>query len=105
MLLLVVGAVSLLVVIVSLTVATREALSVFRAFRSFRRGVAGGLARIDESVGRIEGHLTAAADGGERLTASLERLRGSRARLAVLRAAIDDVRDSVFRGTSVVPRK
>jgi hypothetical protein len=91
--------------IASVVVATRRGLEAFRAFKSLGRASSEGLARIDASTARIETHLALAAESGARLDAELAQLRVSRARLNVLRSAIDEVRDSVGRVTAVYPRK
>ena len=84
-----------------LVVRTRELL---RGFRSFSRSLNVALARVEESSRRL-GEGPASGDSGERLSASLDRLASSRARLGVLLAALGDVRASVTRLTAVAPRK
>jgi hypothetical protein len=98
-------AVAIVATIAAVVFAVRRGLEAFRAAKALSRTAAGELARIEESSARIEAHLALAAESGTRLDASLVRLRRSNAQLNVLRSAIDDVRDSVGRWTSVYPRK
>jgi HAMP domain-containing protein len=98
-------AVALVVGALSLVYATSRGLEAFRAFKRLGRTVAEQAERISVSSAGIERHLALAAESGERLEASLERLRSSRARLNVLTSALADVRASVERVTGVIPRK
>src|SRR5688572_1015355 len=98
-------ALALVVVIASTVYATSRGLQAFRAFKQIGRTVGTEVERISAASGAIERHLALAAESGERLDASLTRLRASRARLNVLTAALADVRASVERVTDVVPRK
>ena len=92
-------------VVGSLLYGTLRGLEAFRAFKRLSRSIGGEVDRIAEAAGGIERHLALASESGSRLDASLARLRGSRARLNVLTSALDDVRASVGRVTSVYPRK
>ncbi len=98
-------AIAVAVTVGSAVYATSKGLEAFRALRHLGSSVGEGLERIGQSSAGIERHLSLAAQSGERLEASLERLRSSRARLNVLSAAVEDVRDAVGRVTGVVPRK
>ena len=97
--------VALLLVVVSATYLTLTGLTAFRDVKRLGREVGAALEGIAAASGRIEGHLTLAAESGSRLDASLARLRESRARLNVLMSAIADVRASIGRVTAVVPKK
>jgi hypothetical protein len=97
--------VAVVVTIGSAVYATSKGLDAFRALKHLGRATGDGLERIAESSAGIERHLSLASESGERLEASLERLRSSRARLNVLSSAIADVRAAVGRVTGVVPRK
>jgi hypothetical protein len=97
--------VAVAVTIGSAVYATSKGLEAFRTLKHLGRATAEGLERIAESSAGIERHLSLASESGERLEASLERLRSSRARLNVLSSAIADVRAAVGRVTGVVPRK
>lgn len=89
----------------SVTFAVLRALEAFRTLKRLGRSVSAGTARIEASAAQIEQHLARASESGARLDASLGRLRRSRAELNVLTSAIDDVRASLGRVTSVYPRK
>jgi hypothetical protein len=96
---------SLVVIAVSSVFVTRRWLELFRAVKQLNNRAGEGLAAIARSSGAIELHLQAAGQSGTELDASLERLRASRGNLAVLTAAIADVRASVGRITAFVPRR
>ena len=89
----------------SMAYATTRALDAFRALKQLGRTTGAELERISAASAGIERHLSLASQSGERLEASLERLRTSRERLNVLTSAIADVRASVGRVTDVMPRK
>jgi hypothetical protein len=78
-------------------VRTRE---LFRSFAAFGAATDEGLAHLSAGTGRLEDGLSPTDFGP-----SSARLRASRAELAVLLAAVSDVRASVGRITRVVPRK
>jgi hypothetical protein len=90
-----VGALVLLVV---------RALTAWRIFKEARRAFVGGL---DEFAARAEAvaDKLASADDTADLQESLGRLRLSLARLAVLRAAIDEADDTFGRVIAIVPHK
>jgi hypothetical protein len=98
-------AIAVVAVVGSLVFATLRGLALFRSFKRLSRELGHSVDRIAGSAAGIERHLELAAESGSRLDASLARLRGSRARLSVLTAAIADVRASLGRITAVVPRK
>jgi hypothetical protein len=87
----------------------------FGAYRAVRQlvGLFRSLKRLKQESGRALEELTHAAerlaergaDPAGKLQPALERLARDRARLNVLLAAVDDVRDSVGRVTAVYPRK
>ena len=94
----------LAVTIASSILVTLRGLAAFREFKRLGRTLGEGLERIERSSAQIERHLERAAQSGSALDASLGRLRSSRERLAVLTAAVADVRASLGRLTAVVPR-
>ena len=94
----------LVVTIASSIFVTLRGLAAFRAFRGLTASLGAGMDGISRSSAEIEQHLERAARSGSALDASLGRLRGSRERLAVLTAALADVRASLGRLTAVVPR-
>jgi hypothetical protein len=87
--------------IVFLVVRTRELL---RGFRTFGRSLGVATAKLEESSRRLS-EAEPGTESGARLAESLDRLSVSRARLAVLLAALGDVRSAVTRLTAVAPRK
>jgi hypothetical protein len=69
----------------------------WRRFKTLGTTVGKGLDEIAIVSKEIETHLTRAGEGSERLSAALERLRRSRARLDVLLAAVREARASMAR--------
>jgi hypothetical protein len=96
---------ALLTTVAAIVYAALKGLELFRASKRLLRTAGEDLERIGRASGEIELHLQAAERSGTALGASLTRLHASRARLAVLTSAVDDVRASVGRITGVVPRK
>lgn len=96
---------AILVTLGSILFAALKGLELFRGSKRLLGATGDGLDGIARSSGEIERHLQAAATSGTALNDSLARLQASRARLAVLTTAIDDVRASVGRVTGVLPRK
>ncbi len=97
--------VSLVVVVAALAVAAVRGLRAYRDAKRLSNAIGEGLTRIERSAAKIEVHLSAASASGERLSASLERLRRSRAGLSVLLAAFADARGTLTRFGAIVPRK
>ena len=81
--------------IASAIYVTLKGLEAFRAFKTLGGTVTREVERIEQASGEIERHLSLAAESGTRLESELAQLRRSRARLNVLRSAIDDVRASL----------
>jgi hypothetical protein len=77
----------------------------WRAFKSFSSALDGTLHELTGSVDRLSGNMDSFGSSTPRLEASLARLKRSLARAAVLRAAMQDVQDSLGRLTAVYPRK
>ena len=98
-------AVAIVLIAASAIYATRNGLEAFRGFKRVSGIVSSELERIEQASAGIERHLALANESSARLEASLDRLKRSQARLNVLRSAIDEVRDSVDRVTSLYPRK
>ena len=90
--------------IAALVLLALRARQAWRAFEDTRRTVVHGLADFAARAEAVADKVAAAGDTAE-LQESLGRLRVSLARLAVLRAAIDDAQDTFGRVTAVVPRK
>lgn len=80
-------------------------LDAWRGFRSVSGLLTTELAAVTASADAASAKAAALGDDSVRLDAALRRLQRSRARLAVLSAAIDDVRSTVSRVTGLVPRK
>ena len=98
-------ALSLVAVIVSLVFTTRRGIQLFRDTKKLTASTGEALDRVNRSSEQIERHLELAAESGTQLDASLARLRASRAKLDVQRAAIADVRATLNRITGLAPRK
>ncbi len=77
----------------------------WRTFQSFGSILDGTVRELTGSVDRLGRNMESVGSSTPRLEASLARLRGSLARAAVLRAAVQDVHDSLGRLTAVYPRK
>jgi predicted nuclease with TOPRIM domain len=91
--------------IAALTLLVLNSLKAWHAIRNTRDTVLG---RLDDFTARAEAvadRIAAADQGTAEVHESLGRLRVSLARLAVLRAAIDEVDHSLARFAVVVPRK
>ena len=89
----------------SLAVLTRKGLRMWRSFRTFSSSMEQALAAVDAAATEAEAHATAFTAATERLERARTRLAASLAELAVLRAAVDEVRSSIRRVTFLVPRK
>ncbi len=92
--------------------STAGAVYVFLHVRRFRRDVKsvsavmdGPMRDLELSVERLSTKMESAESATPRLEASVERLRRSVARLAVLRTALQDSLDSFAWLTAVYPRK
>ena len=94
-------AVAVLVVGFSAYRAVRELICAFRALRELQSRTLGALESLARSVEQLAHH----PDPTGKLEPALASFNRSRAQLSVLLAAVDEVRDSVGRVTSVYPRK
>jgi hypothetical protein len=91
--------------IAALTLLVQRSLAAWRAFRDVGGEI---VRRLDDFSSRAEeaaGKVAAAGDGTVEFQESLERLRVSLARLAVLRAALDEADHFFGRVAAEVPRK
>jgi hypothetical protein len=77
----------------------------WRTFQSFSSVLEGTLRELTASLDRLGRNTDSFGSSTPRLEASLAKLRRSLARAAVLRAALQDVQDSLGRLTAVYPRK
>jgi hypothetical protein len=77
----------------------------WRTFQTFGPALDGTLRELTVSLDRLSTNTDSFASSTPRLEASLAKLRHSLARAAVLRAALQDVQDSLGRLTAVYPRK
>jgi len=80
-----------------IVVAFVRGLRAWRGFKALGSAVGEGLDGIAASSAEIDTHLTRAGEGSERLSAALERLRISRARLDVLLTALREARTALER--------
>jgi hypothetical protein len=90
--------------IAALAVLVVLSLEAWRAFKQTRGAVVGGLDEFAAQAEAVADKLAATDDTAE-LQESVGRLRLSIARLDVLRAALDDVDDTVGRATAYLPHK
>ena len=88
----------------ALVLLAAQALGAWRALKQTRGAIVGGLGEFAAKSEAVADKLAAAGDTPE-LQESLARLRLSLARLAVLRAAIDEAQETFGRVTVLVPRK
>ena len=86
-----------------LAVVVVRILEAWRSFKRLRRHAIKELDRLSELADAAA--AKAATTGDVRLVASLDRLRGGIAQLAVLRGALDEVSATVARVAAVYPRK
>jgi cell shape-determining protein MreC len=77
----------------------------WRTFQTFGSALDGTLRELTASLDRLARNTDSFASSTPRLEASLAKLQRSLARAAVLRAAAQDVQDSLGRLTAVYPRK
>ena len=77
----------------------------FRDVKSVRAVMDGPMRDLERSVERLSTKMESTESAAPRLEASVERLRRSVARLAVLRTALQDSLDSFAWLTAVYPRK
>ena len=77
----------------------------FRDMKSVSATMDGPVRDLERSVDRLSAKMEFAESAAPRLQASVERLRRSTARLAVLRTALQDSLDSFAWLTAVYPRK
>ena len=89
----------------ALTLLVLRSRAVWRAFKDTNGAILRRLDDFTATAEEVADKVAAVDDGTAELQASLERLRISLARLAVLRAAIDEV-DHMFGGVAAaLPRK
>jgi hypothetical protein len=77
----------------------------WRTLKNLGPALDGDMRDLTGSLERLASSAEAMRGGTPQLDLSLERLRRSLARLAVLRAAVQDARDSFGRLAAVYPRK
>jgi hypothetical protein len=82
----------------------RAVRQLFEMFRSLKR-LKGESAKALDELTRLAEQLAQHPSAGPKLEPALAQLGRDRARLNVLLAAVDDVRDSVGRVTAFIPRK
>ena len=86
-------------------VAIRAGLQAWRAFRGVSRALSGALADLTVRLERFAGRVAATPAHAPNLESSNARLQASLARLAVIRAAVDEAKDAAGRVTVFYPRK
>jgi hypothetical protein len=101
--------ISLFVLLVVTTLGTfhlfRRVRALLRAFKTFGGAMDGVLHELTGSLDRLSRNAESFGSATPRLDASLGRLQVSLARAAVLRAAVQDARDSLGRLAAVYPCK
>ena len=101
--------IALFVVLLSLTAGSvllfLRVRRLWRTFKSFGSALDGVVRELNRSLETLSANAETFGSETPRLQASLERLRRSLARAAVLRAALEDARDAFGRLTAVYPRK
>jgi len=79
--------------------------ALFKDLRAFSPALQGAVSPLDASLDRLDAGMQSSRSAKPRLDTSVDRLRRSLAQVAVLRAAVDDVREAFGRLTAVYPRK
>ncbi len=97
-------AVAVVAAVFAFVQAIREALGAWRSYKRLRRALGRGLYELEIAAGRFPDNAAKQRPTPE-LDSALARLRGSIAKLNVLRRAIGDVTDAVGGVTAVYPRK
>ena len=101
--------IALLAVLISLTAGATyvflRSLRLWRALKRFDEALEPVMQEMNRPLDRLAANSEAFGSDAPRLEASLERLRRSLARAAVLGAALDDTRDAFGRLVAVYPRK
>jgi hypothetical protein len=101
--------IALLAVLVSLTAGATyvflRLLGLWRTLKRFNSALEPVAEELNGPLERLAANSEAFGSDAPRLEASLERLRRSLARAAVLGAALDDARDAFGRLAAVYPRK
>ena len=95
----------LVVAVVGTWVTVRRALELSRMSRSFGRVVGRGLDEINRRTQALEARVAAAGESSAELDAAIARLHSSRARAAVLAAALAEARAPLAQVRALVPRK
>jgi len=90
-------------VVVGVVVAVIRGLRLWRDAKRVGGTVGKELDAVSRKTEQIELHLERAAAGSERLTAALDTLAHSRARLDVQRAALREARATVIRAVPLLP--
>ncbi|HEV7640375.1 MAG TPA: hypothetical protein VGO39_05900 [Gaiellaceae bacterium] len=89
----------------SIAVAVSRGLHAWRTFRRFSKTASSAIAEVLDTAAEAERHAVAFTEGTEKLSAALARLEESRAELAVIQAAADEAKSSLFAFRGAVPRK
>jgi hypothetical protein len=91
--------------IVGIAIIVTRALTLWRTFKAFGRATDDTMARLAASLDRMDAKSATLGSGMPRLEAALARLQSDLARLAVLRQAVQDARESVGWILAIYPRK
>jgi hypothetical protein len=91
--------------LVGIGVVGTHALSFWRTFKAFGRAMDETLRGLEASAARLTESTATFGSGMPRLEAQLARLRADLARLAVLRTAVKEARESFGWILAVYPRK
>ena len=101
--------IALIALLISLTAGATyvflRLLGLWRTLKRFNSALEPVAEELNGPLQRLEANSEAFGSDAPRLEASLERLRRSLARAAVLGAALDDARDAFGRLAAVYPRK
>ena len=101
--------ISLFVLLLSLTAGSLylflRARNLWRTFKTFETALDAVVRELTSSLERLSVNAGAFGSQSPKLEASIERLRRSLARAAVLRAAVQDAQEAFGRLTAVYPRK
>ncbi|MHB8643952.1 MAG: hypothetical protein ACYDA3_13820 [Gaiellaceae bacterium] len=91
--------------VVGLALVAVRGLELWRTFKAFGRALEQAIGAVMSSVERLAASTERASAAPQRLEPVIARLQSDLARAAVLRAAMQDVRDSLGRLTAFYPSK
>jgi hypothetical protein len=96
-------AVAIAGLVAGLAYAAVHGLRAWRSLKATGSRISGQLDQVAEATTKIEKHLDLASASSARLSTAVEQLARSRARLDVLRAALNEARATIARAVPFLP--